>query len=69
MDKLSAIQAVETRAFGARRTMSEVCKVAGITPQTWSRAKTRRAISVAVLRKVEAALSAIESGALDHTLT
>jgi hypothetical protein len=62
MDKQTAISEVERRAFEARRTMSEVCCEAGIVLSVWSRAKTRGKISVLTLRKVEDALSRIETG-------
>lgn len=61
MDTKEAIQAAERRAFIARRTMSEVCDRAGINLSVWSRAKGRGTISAATLRKVEEALSSIES--------
>ena len=60
MDIEKTFEAVEKRAFDARKTMAEDCNDAGISPQVWSRAKNRKAISVVTLRNVEGALDRIE---------
>lgn len=62
MDIQKSIELVEQRAFAARKTMAEVCAEADVLPQVWSRAKSRKAISVGTLRKVEDALARIEEG-------
>lgn len=63
MDHAKAIEAVESRAFAARKTVAAVCDKAGVYHSTWSRAKTRGVISVDVLLRMERALEAFEGEA------
>jgi len=60
MDKAAHILAVEQRAFAVRKTVSQVCDLAGVYPQTWSRAKGRGAVSIDVLVRMERALDRLE---------
>lgn len=60
MTQSEQMKAVEDRAFAARLSMAEVCKIAEIPHSTWSRAKTRGSIRAKTLRKVEDALAWIE---------
>ena len=60
MSHKQAIDDVEKRAFGVRLTMQQLCDKAGVYRQTWSRAKSRGAISLDVLIRMEKALDAIE---------
>jgi len=55
------IAAVERRAAAARLTMSELCVMAKVHHSTWSRAKTRGSVRVAVVRKMEAQLDIVEA--------
>lgn len=54
------MQRVEDRAFAARKTVREVCDMAGVYPSVWSRAKARGTVSVDVMIRMEKALDAIE---------
>lgn len=60
MTKLDHILAVEQRAFAVRKTVSQVCDLAGVYPQTWSRAKSRGAVSVDTLLRMERVLDKLE---------
>lgn len=62
MHQAKAIKEVERRAFEARLNMTQLCDLAGVYPQTWSRAKSRGAISVDVILRMERALEAHAKG-------
>lgn len=57
------MKAVENRAFAARLTMGDLCKIAGVSHSTWSRAKTRGTIRARTLQKIEEALDYYEAAA------
>ncbi len=61
MTKTEQMQAVEDRAFAARRTMQQVCDRASVYPSVWSRAKSRGVVSVDVMVRMERALALIEA--------
>jgi hypothetical protein len=61
IEKTDAIRAIEQRAFEARATEGDVCSRAGILQSVWSRAKSKGRVSVATLRLMEDALTAIEA--------
>ena len=54
----AVFQDIERRAFDARMTVAELCAKAGVSPQAWSRAKSRKRVSVVTIRRMEAALDA-----------
>lgn len=60
MDTNKAIETIERRAFEARLTGLELCARADVHNVSWSRAKNSKRISVKTLRKLEAALDAVE---------
>lgn len=55
------IAALESRAHAARITMRDVCKRAGIFPQSWYRARKRGRMEYAPYVRLEAELASIES--------
>lgn len=57
----SGAAAIERRADKALKTMTEVCGEAGVTLNTWSRAKARGTIAVKTIREINAALDRIEA--------
>lgn len=61
MTKPEQMQAIEERAWAARKTMAFVCDKAGVYHSAWSRAKARGAIGVDMMRRMDQALTAIEA--------
>lgn len=61
MTRQESINAIEERAIAARKTMTEVCRLAGVDYATWYRATRNPAgVSLGSLDKIETALTAIE---------
>ncbi len=65
MKPIEAMTRVEERAYAARRTMSDVCKVAGVAHSTWCRAKSRGFIRPTTLARIEDGIAAIERHAAE----
>ena len=61
MNKKPEIEAIEARAFAARRTIKEVCEAAEVHPSSWSRIKRTGVIGVKTLRNMETALAQLET--------
>lgn len=57
------IASIEKRANEARKTMGEVCELAGIAQSTWSRAKARGTITTRKIGAIESALDTLENKA------
>ena len=60
MTQLDHMLEVERRAFDARKTVAQVCDIAGVYPSVWSRAKSRERVSIDVISRMERALATIE---------
>ena len=60
MTQLDHMLEVERRAFDARKTVAQVCDIAGVYASSWSRAKSRERVSIDVITRMERALDKIE---------
>lgn len=60
MIQLDHMRHVEERAFAVRKTVSQVCDLAGVYPSVWSRAKGRGTVSIDVISRMERALDRLE---------
>jgi hypothetical protein len=60
MDTEEAIAAIERRAFAARLTARDLCKIAKVHNVSWSRAKSTKRVSIRTLRAMEEALDTVE---------
>ena len=60
MTPAEQMKAVEDRVFRLRLTMTDVLKLATVSPSTWSRAKGRGYCRASTLKKVEDAVGQFE---------
>lgn len=60
MTPREAIDAVESRAFALRLTMTDLCRIAQVNRSSWSRAKSRGSIRPKTLGKMEDTLNYLE---------
>lgn len=54
------MKAIEARAHALRKTMPQVCRLAGKFPQSWYRARARGKANYTLIDPIETALATLE---------